>query len=268
MTRAAWRVRPVLEAALCRARIYRPLRTIYHRALKPGNVEARRRAQEFFRPFVPQGGLAFDIGANIGHVTEAFLALGARVVAVEPNPALSRGLERRQRSPRLTVLSAAVGAERGRADLHLGISHVYSTLSSDWVSHVRQSTADERWAGTISVEVETLDLLIERYGVPDFLKIDVEGFEVQVLRGLSRAVPALSFEFQCSALGMARDCVDALERLGPYEYNFVPPERLEFQLGEWTDPDTLLGSLESFKQQPLNSYGDVYARSTRAVSTP
>ncbi|HZA89646.1 MAG TPA: FkbM family methyltransferase [Solirubrobacterales bacterium] len=252
--------REVVEAALCRVGLYRPLRAVYHRALKPGNVESRRRDREFFRAFVPHGGLAFDIGANIGHRTEAFLALGARVVAVEPNPALSRRVERRLRSSRLTVLSAAVGAEPGRAELHLGISHVYSTLSSEWIARVHDAEADERWAGTIMVDVATLDGLIDRYGSPEFVKIDVEGFEVEVLRGLTRAVPAMSFEFQRSALDMTRDCVDMVDRLGTYEYNFTPPERLEFALDEWTDSGTLLERLDAFRQDPVNSYGDVYAR--------
>jgi FkbM family methyltransferase len=252
--------REAVEAALCLVRLYRPFRSVYHRALKPGNVQARRRDREFFAPFVPHGGLAFDIGAHIGHRTEAFLALGARVVAVEPNPALSRRVERRLRSSRLTVLSAAVGAAPGRAELHLGTSDVYSTLSSDWIARVRESDADERWSGSIMVDVETLDGLIDRYGSPDFVKIDVEGFEVEVLRGLTRAIPAMSFEFQSSALDMTRDCVDMLDRLGPYEYNFTPPEHLKFELADWTNSGTLLGSLDAFRQDPLNSYGDVYAQ--------
>jgi FkbM family methyltransferase len=252
--------REAVEAALCQVRLYRPLRSVYHRAFKPRDVEARRREREFFRPFLPHGGLAFDIGANVGHRTETFLDLGASVVAVEPNPALSRRVERRLRSPRLTVLSAAIGPEPGRAQLHVGLSHVYSTLSSDWIARVRQSGADERWAGTVAVDVKTLDDLIARHGPPDFVKIDVEGYEAEVLRGLTRAVPALSFEFQAAALDMTRECVGLLDALDAYEYNFTPPEQLELTLPEWTDSDTLLERLGAFGQNPQNSYGDVFAR--------
>jgi FkbM family methyltransferase len=252
--------REALESALCRVGLYGPLRSLYHRTVKPRDEASRRRDREWLRQFVPHGGLAFDIGANIGVRTEAFLALGARVVAVEPNPALSRRLARRLRSPRLTVLSAAVGAEPGRAELHVGIADVYSTLSSDWIARVRRAAADERWAGSITVDVETLDGLIDRYGSPDFVKIDVEGYEAEVLRGLTRVLPALSFEFQSLALDMARDCLEHLNALAVYEYNFTPPERLELVLANWTDSRALLARLDAFGQDPRNSYGDIYAR--------
>lgn len=210
---------------------------------------------------MPRGGLVFDIGANNGRFTELYLRLGATVVALEPNPVLASAVKRRFGSRRLTVVQAAVGATAGCGQLRIGVDDVYSTLSADWVEHTRALGLKERWAETIAVGVVTLDELVERHGMPHFIKVDVEGFEPEVLRGLSRLVPALSFEFQSSALDLARECIDVLEHVGRREYTFSGPEQLSFERAGWTGAQELLRELEMFGAGHANVHGDVYARS-------
>ena len=195
----------------------------------------------------------------MGLQTELFLQLGARVVSIEPNPPLAAGIERRFGSRRLTVLPKAVGAKPGSAELHVGTEHVYSTISSDWVERVRASGSD-RWAGTVPVEIITLDSLIDRYGLPQFVKIDVEGYELEVIRGLSHAVPTMSFEFLYLALDVARGCIAAMEQLASYEYNFAGPEQFWLRQDAWTDGASVIDNLEKFHQQSGAGHGDIYLR--------
>lgn len=227
---------------------------------RPGRQRGLRR---LYRPFVPAGGLAFDVGAHLGDRTSAFSALGARVVALEPQPVLFAWLDSFcGRRPGMTLLMQAAGAEAGEADLLLAERHPsVATLSEGWSREVR---ADHRgfgavtWEGRMRVPVTTLDALIERYGRPDFCKIDVEGFEAEVLAGLSQPIPALSVEFVSGALGRTVQCVDRLEELGPYRFNVVAGEQRRFLWTDWRGADTVREWLGGGADGLAS--GDLYAR--------
>jgi len=194
---------------------------------RPGRQKSLRR---LYSGFIRPGDLVFDIGAHLGDRSSAFAALGARVVALEPQPRLLRWLRWLTRhQPGIVCLPMAVGRAPGNAELALSFRNpAVSSLASHWREHLRTTTAGfrhVRWETSVTVAVTTLDELIREYGQPGFCKIDVEGFETEVLAGLSQPLPALSFEFVNGALDQASRCLEELERLGQYEFNVVAGEQ-------------------------------------------
>lgn len=227
---------------------------------RPGRQGALRR---LYREFIRPGDLVFDIGAHLGDRTSAFAALGARVVAVEPQPALLqwlRWLTRHQ--PRVVCLPLAVGRTPGKAELALSSRNpAVASLNSRWREHLRATSPGfrhVRWEDSVTVTVTTLDELVRQYGRPRFCKIDVEGFEAEVLAGLSQPLPALSFEFVNGTLEQALICVDELERLGRYECNAIAGEQRQYIWASWQDPESLRQWLDGGAEGIAS--GDIYAR--------
>ena len=227
---------------------------------RPGRQRGLRR---FYRAFVAPGDLVFDVGAHLGDRSAAFAALGARVVALEPHPRIARWLERLTRgNERITVRAVALGRAPGEGTLRMSRrTPTVSTLSRAWSRRMPDANPGfhgVRWDGEVTVPVTTLDALIAEHGVPTFCKIDVEGYEAEVLEGLSQPVNALSFEFVQGSLDVAAACVRRLEALGQYEFNTAAGEGRRLRLGEWTTGAALLDWLEAGAGGAPS--GDVYAR--------
>lgn len=212
---------------------------------------------------VAPGKVVFDVGANYGARVHAFLAMGATVVAVEPQRDCQRALSRwfRQES-RVHLVRAALGETPGTTAIHISNFPTLSSCNPEWISALQKSQrfAQSRWSGTEKVPVTTLDLLIERFGPPAFIKIDVEGFELPVIRGLSRPVPALSLECASESVSAILACLDHLERIGHFTGNFSWGEE-----GRWVFPDRQApADLRRFLTREVASspqqFGDLYLR--------
>lgn len=228
---------------------------------RPGRQAGLRR---LYGAFAGPGDLVFDIGAHVGDRSMAFVALGARVIALEPQPQLQPWLRRlaRRHPGRIILHPEAAGRAPGRVELAVNRRNPsISSASAEWRRRVtggHPGLRDVRWDSSVTVPVTTLAALIERYGLPAFCKIDVEGCEAEVLAGLDRALPALSLEVVGGALAMARPAVDRLARLGEYEFNLIVGEGRTFAWRHWVGADVVHAWLDR-GADGLRS-GDLYAR--------
>ena len=208
---------------------------------RPGRQRSLKR---LYRPFIQPGDIAFDIGAHLGDRSAAFQGLGARVIALEPQPELAKWFQRIVKHPTVTLLPLAAGPEPGFADIAISTRHpTLSTLAIEWRDQIGERNASfrqVRWEQQLRVPITTLDQLIEQYGEPSFIKVDVEGYEAEVLAGLSQPVAALSIEFVAGALEVGHACVAQLKALGDYRFNAIAGEQRYFHWPTWQTPAAII----------------------------
>ena len=232
--------------------LYRPARWT-SRFMRPTARREHRAQVEFYRALIAPGSLCFDVGANIGEKSEALLAAGGRVVAFEPNPEIIPELEARCAGPHWSLLRTAMGAAPAVLTLHIRSSHGQSSLIATW--------GNGDVLRTHAVPVLPLDAAVAAFGVPAYCKIDVEGWELDVLKGLGQPLPLISFEIHMAKLGPARACLERVARSGSM-VNGVAGEATHFAWDAW---QPLAEILAGWDRDPFSAfrqvgYGDVYVR--------
>ena len=223
----------------------------------PVRVAGMRR---FYAGLLAPGDLAFDVGAHVGSRTRAMRAAGARVVAVEPQHPFA-GFLRRTLPRDVVLVEAAAGPREEMAEM--AVSTLHPTVSSLRTS-LPQDTAeapgweDVTWDRRQKVRVTTLDRLIADHGLPKLVKIDVEGFELDVLSGLSRPVPMVSVEYLPAVPKLTFDVLDRLAALGSYRFNVAEGESGAFLWPDWRTGQQVKDWLAALPASARS--GDIYAR--------
>jgi FkbM family methyltransferase len=232
-----------IQRMLQRAGLYHRLRTssihdLYWRLAGRNWILAREKQLDFYRRLLSglrPGDLIFDIGANEGFKTDLFLRLGARVVAVDPdetNQSILRERFARLRLVRRPVVfvGKAVSDNSSSETMWIdGPGSAVNTLSKKWATTLNANKARHLhghsgldFTRQKTVETTTLEQLMSAHGVPRFIKIDVEGYELNVIRGLQRPIPYLSFEVNLPEFrSEGLQCVEILGRLataGKFNY--------------------------------------------------
>lgn len=216
---------------------------------------------KIFSQLIKPGDLCFDIGANNGNKTEEMLSLGASVVCLEPQNSCVNNLRNKFKdNPNVTIVQKAVGSEVGIGKIFISQAHTLSTMSENFISETsKERFAGVNWDNTQDVEITTMDHLISSYGIPKFCKIDVEGFESEVLKGLHQTIPVLSLEFTPELKEKTFECMNILKSLGSYKYNYSEGETYEYTFSQWISYEEMVDFL-SKNNDFKTSFGDLYAK--------
>lgn len=232
----------------------------------PKTTNPRRLTIRFYSQFIHKGDLCFDVGANLGQRTDVFLELGAKVICIEPQAKCIKELHSLYgRNKNVMIIPKGISAQEGQKEMLIcdKLSSL-STMSSRWQQEsIHAKEYGYKWETKETVAVTTLDNLIAEYGLPVFCKIDVEGFEYQVLSGLNQAIPFISFEFNTGFFDETSKCIDCLLEIGNYKFNFAIGEPSGGQglfLEEWSNPDILYQQMEILRKNNSKLWGDIYAK--------
>jgi FkbM family methyltransferase len=226
---------------------------------KKNEVDKKTAMISLYQRWVKPGGLVFDIGANVGNRIDIFLEIGAKIVAVEPQQHCVQILMEKFRN-KISIENIGLSQSEGILEFHIADESTISSFSKEFITKTGSSRfRRNEWKETIQVPVSTCDKLIEKYGIPGFCKIDVEGFELEVLKGLNTKIPALSFEYCVPE--MADNLYACLERLNVIDaaasYNYSVGESFAMSLDQWLSFPEFFSHVKE-KKFHKSLFGDIY----------
>lgn len=216
---------------------------------------------QFYNQIINKADLVFDVGANVGNRVEAFLACEGNVIAIEPQPNCVEMLIQKFGNS-IIIENVGLSDKEGNLEMKIASDSTISTFNTEYISKTKERFKYSKWEGTINVKITTLDKLIEKYGIPMFCKIDVEGFELQVLKGLHSIIPYISFEYCVPEMHeQALNCLKHLNDLSPNAtYNYSIGETMQWTLKNWLNFSNFIQHVNS-KEFNTSLFGDIYIKS-------
>lgn len=230
---------------------------------KNAEIQEIARKAAFYGSFVKKGTVCFDVGANMGNRIAPLLQIGATVVAVEPQDKCFRYLKRKFGN-KIVLIKNGLGEADGIKEFHISEDSTLSSFSDNWIRSVTGTGRfkGRSWVKTVKVAMTTADELIKKYGKPNFIKIDVEGYELEVLKGLTQPIEMISFEYTVPEQpDRALMCLDQIEKYSrQIECNYSIGEDLVWAMSEWIPASEMRALIRSQEFQKT-SFGDIYVRS-------
>jgi FkbM family methyltransferase len=222
----------------------------------------QKEMEHFYANFISKGDLCFDVGANIGERAEIFLKLGAKVVCIEPQTKCVDVLKKKFDNENVTILPYAIGSQTGETELMLcDETDECSTLSKEFVS-TYAGVSNFHWTKKQKVKVETLENICEKYGLPKLCKIDVEGYESEVFKGLRTPIDIICFEFNRPLLNDTKRSLESLAALSNYECNYIVYERMNLVMPAWIPIKEFTGKVfHTIKEDVLT--GEIVVRKVK-----
>lgn len=216
---------------------------------------------KIYNEILTEESICFDIGANSGNKALEMLEIAKMVICIEPQPDCCNTLRCRLPKEKSIIINAACSSSSSKMNMKISQYSTLSTMSDDFIAETSKNRfRGVSWDKTIEVNTITLDSIIKKYGVPDFCKIDVEGYEDTVLSGLSTPIPIISIEFTPELKNKSFLCIDRLLSLSDsYLFNYSEGETGTFYFKEWLCPSEMISFLKS-RNDFIVSFGDIYAR--------
>lgn len=212
------------------------------------------RGKKFYKKLIKKDHLCFDIGANLGKKSNLFLSLGARVIAFEPQSNCHKELQKINH-PNFSYFPYAVGAKDEEKELQLANHIEVATFSESFIGYFKNDTL--QWNASEKVLVKKLDTLIETHGIPDFCKIDVEGYEFEILSHLTYKLPCIEFEFTGGFIPETIKNINLLDK-GTTVYNYMLNEHPSFELKEWVSAPVIVKILKNIPIERL--HGNIFVK--------
>ena len=225
-------------------------------------VLAKKR-KSFYSNFLNRGDTYFDIGANHGNRISPIIDMDLKIIAVEPQPSCVQFLSE-QFGDRITIIPKGCGSKEEVKTMYISPTTILSSFSEDWIKSAQESGrfSDHTWDEKQEIALTTLDNLIQEFGEPQFIKIDVEGFELEVLNGLSSPVAMLSFEYAVPEKTSAIvECIKRLAAISDDEIlcNYSIGESMEWASEKWRSSSDMAQYVEMAEFQNT-FFGDIYVK--------
>ena len=205
--------------------------------------------------------LVFDVGSNVGTTVEFFSQKANKVIGFEPNPRLVEILREKFNNRNVIIDSRGLSNEIGEKKFRIANADTISTFSEDWVNNSR-FTGGYSWNEGIIVETTTLDSVIEQYGTPDYIKIDVEGYEFEVLTSLTKLLEntIISFEWAEEQKNKIEQTIKYLFNLGYEKFSYTEADKILMDVEiDWRTIDKL-NLIENLDDQRKDKWGMIYVK--------
>lgn len=221
------------------------------------------RSRKFYKSFIDKGDMVYDIGANIGRKSEIFLSIGAHVVCVEPQSACVEVLKKKfTASKSITIVDKAISNRNGFGEMFISNVSEVSTLSKQFIE-VYKDYPGINWNLNEKVKLTTLSNLLEVYGTPKYIKVDVEGYERHVLETLPIPIQYISFEYNKPLKSNAIECINLLSRYPQYKFNFMIHEDMRLSLKNWKGSTEFIDFIDRLPDTILT--GEVFCSYNKVI---
>jgi len=205
--------------------------------------------------------ILFDIGANEGKYTDTNMKNFDKCILVEANPSLAENLREKYRTNTSVYIVEAIASNKESEVFYISNANQISTSDPEWIQNSRFSN-NYMWSPVKGIKTVSVDTLIQQFGEPTLLKIDVEGYEYNVLQSLSKKVNMLCFEW---AEEKKKEILLSLEYL--YAYNYTKfhvqiEDKYDYRVNdnEWVDYTTIYSTMNSMCDvNRKDSWGMIWA---------
>lgn len=198
----------------------------------------------------------FDIGANIGKWSISNINSTDTIIAVEASPRIYNNLKKNTQGQNIKCLNYAVCENDGKdITFYESDVDVLSTINKDWLA-----SENSRFYGTKYIEITcktiTLDKLIEIHGLPELIKIDVEGGEYDCIKSLSQKVNVLCFEWASEVNEITFLCLDHLYNIGFTGFHIQHEDEYTYRPSYYTSINVVKNQLA--KMTPKLNWGMIW----------